>query len=181
MVILHDIDGFGYNFMAASEVKITITNERNINIGIYYIDANLKIIEEYVGKMQLYTFKETSLKCAVTEFNKSAVLFNVEFTVQWPESYDALAAAGIVLEEIESFSISIKNATGLHAINTLTGSINPDPYYELYWGKEKIGSGPVKKNTIEPIWNESLVLPFKPSLHRFHSFVIEVYHSEMVG
>lgn len=169
-------------YLSEQEIRLSITSDRNIHVTVYYIDSNMKIVEEYAGIAQLFTFKEESLTCVLSEVGSSAPLFNAEVTMVWPEKYDFLSAAGINLSSIESFSLCIKKAVGLHKISNLTAELEPDAFCEIYWGpNNKIGRTAIKKATCEPVWDESLIIPFKESQHRDYSLTLEVYHMELLG
>ena len=182
VTVLHETHDNMSTLIAAHELKVVITNERNINLSIFYLDCDLKIIEEYGGRLQLVTFKEEGMKAVLTEHRQSAAMYNAEVVFSWPEKYDHLEAAGVSLNTIQAFDVTIKSAVGLHRIETLTGTIDPDPCCEVFWGADnRIGKTSVKKATTDPDWGENYTIPFQASRHSSHALIVEVYHMDLMG
>jgi Ca2+-dependent lipid-binding protein len=177
------------------EVRVRITNDRNLIISLYAVDKNLNVLQEYTGRATFQTLQENSLKTVLTSLRKetsnSATSpaaqspftpvvqgFEAELSLLWPRPETAIPKVDVksLEKKLRSITVTVSRANGLITIpNSKTG---PNAYCEVYYGKKLIGKTAVVKDNNFPSWGQTFTVQYKKNPA---PIAVEVYDFTMLG
>jgi Ca2+-dependent lipid-binding protein len=167
-----------------SSMKLYMNNDRDIIINIYYVNSQCAVLQQYIGKLQIITFKEKILNCNLYYNNivRDVEYYSVQCNVTWPSGKNA-AQRAVELKElakVKEFVINIVSAFSLMKADLVGSS---DPFCEIYWKGDLIGKTAVKKDNLDPVWNETFTVPIGSHIDSkdVYDLSIEIYDMNFLG
>ena len=93
-------DTFDHTFR---DIKLFLSNDRNISLCLYCVDEKLTILDQYAGLFQLVTLKEKSVSVPMLRGMKSSNHFLFTSSVAWPSAATKAAAAHSCCQSTEKY------------------------------------------------------------------------------
>ena len=137
-------------------IPIVLTHDRNITVSLYHVTPDLKILQDWSGRISFTTFAETSLKTSISQYKAFSSNFDCEFVTQWPEIVCGERRFDIDLKQIKLFNVTIKHARDLKPCD---GDVS-NPFCEVFYGEEMIGKSKNTEKTLNPTFDDNFVIGF---------------------
>jgi len=156
-------------------IPVIITHDRNINVSIYQVTPDLRILQDWSGRISFTSFAETSLTTSLSAFKAFSSNFECEFTTVWPNiAAGEVKRIDIDLKQLKLFNIIIKSARDLKPCDGDTS----DPFCEVFYGEEMIGKTAPQNKTLNPVFEESFIIAFGG---KREPLIVDMYDMSMFG
>ena len=161
------------------DMPFVITYDRTIHVQLYEVAEDLRIKQDWYGKVSFVTFDETALKSSLTAHKNLIGSFDAEVQCEWPEE-DAgkkKPTSDVKLSDIKLFTVAIVSARDLRPCDGDTS----DPFCEVFWGKQMIGKTKHVEKNLHPTFEAESSQFLIPFTGKQEALVVDMFDMNFLG